>query len=305
MKFVLLFVPILMWSYVGILVKVAAIAFSPALISFFRFFFGVVFLGLYHAATRRRPRLVFGDAWIWVAAAAKSINYIAENGAITRGASWGYIVEQPVQAVALLLISALYFRERPGMRKLAAAFLCIVGALLVGVKGFSAVRVGGAMDFLLFAVAACGASAHMMGQKVLMGRMDSGSMNLSVFLIASVFTALPLPFSGPAIAGPLAVAPVAAAVALGFITGASFLLWGVALSRFSFLTTGILSNSLGLFALLWGVLLRGEMPDAWSLAGTAVFIAGLLVMNLPSRTSPSGAAGTDRSVRGRRRPRRG
>ena len=304
MKYILLFVPILMWSYVGILVKAAAFAFSPALISFFRFFFGVAFLGLYHAVTRKRPRLVFGDAWIWVAAAAKAINYVAENGAITRGASWGYIVEQPIQATALLIISVLYFRERPGMRKLSAAFLCIVGALLVGVKGFSAVRAGGAMDFLLFAVAALGSSAHMMGQKILMGRMDSGSMNLSVFLIASVFTALPLPFSGPALLGPLSPFPVVAAVSLGFITGASFLIWGVALTRFSFMTTGIFANSLGLFALLWGVLLRGEMPDAWSLAGTAVFISGLLVMNLPSRGSASGA-GASGEAGDRPRRRRG
>lgn len=285
MNFLLLFVPILMWSCVGILVKIAAVAFSPALISFFRFFFGVVFLGLWHLVTRRRLRLVFGDPWIWFAAVAKTINYSAENGAIMRGASWGYIVEQPVQAVVLLLISALYFRERPGKRKLAAASLCIVGVLLVGLKGFSAVRAGGTMDFLLFTVAAFGSAGHMMGQKILMGKMDSLGMNLNVFLIASVFTALPLMFTSSAILGPPSFGAAAAAVALGFITGASFLIWGVALLRVSFLTSAISANSLGVFALLWGVLLRAEMPDIWSLAGTAIFLAGLLVMNLPSRAT--------------------
>jgi drug/metabolite transporter (DMT)-like permease len=290
---VLLIVPILMWSYVGILVKIAAVSFAPALISFFRFFFGVVFLGLWLLARRRRPRLAFSDAWIWVAAAAKTVNYLAENGAIARGASWGFIVEQPVQAVAFLLISAFYFHERPGKRKLAAAGLCIVGALLVGVKGIAAVRTGGALDFLLFMVAACGSSTHMMGQKILMGRMTSSDMNISVFLVASVFTALPLPFSGPLILAPPSFTPVAAAVALGFITGASFLIWGVALSRVSFMASGIFANSIALFALLWGLLLRDERPDAWSLAGTAVFIGGLIVMNLPSRSE----VGTDRSPR--------
>jgi drug/metabolite transporter (DMT)-like permease len=284
MNIVLLFVPILMWSFVGILVKIAAVSFSPALISFFRFFFGVLALGLWHLTTRRRPKLAFSDAWIWIAAAAKAVNYTAENGAITRGTSWGYIVEQPVQAVALLLISAYYFRERPGKRKLTAAILCIIGALLVGVKGISAARSGGALDFLLFTVAALGSSTHMMGQKILMGRMSSGDMNLSVFLIASALTALPLPFFGPMIHGPLSLAPVVAAVALGFITGVSFLIWGVALVRVPFLTSAIFSNSLSVFALLWGVLLRAEMPDAWSLAGTAVFVSGLLIMNLPSRS---------------------
>ncbi len=286
MNVVLLFVPILMWSCVGVLVKIAAVAFSPALISFFRFFFGIVFLGLWHLVTRRRPRFIFHDPWIWFAALAKTINYTAENGAIARGASWGYIVEQPVQADAVLLISALYFKERPGKRKLAAASLCIVGVLLVGLKGFSAARAGGTLDFLLFTVAACGSAGHMMGQKILMGKLDSSSMNLSVFLLASVFTAIPLPFSGHAILGPLSAGPVVAAVVLGFITGASFLIWGVALLRVSFLTTAISANSLGVFALLWGVLLRAEMPDRWSLMGTGIFIAGLLVMNLPG--SPAG-----------------
>jgi drug/metabolite transporter (DMT)-like permease len=283
MNIVLLFVPILMWSFVGILVKIAAISFSPALISFFRFFFGVAALGLWHFAIRRRPRFFFTDAWIWIAAAAKTLNYVAENGAITRGASWGYIVEQPVQAVSLLLISAFYFRERPGKRKLAAAFLCIVGALLVGVKGIAAVRTGGTLDFLIFTIAAFGSATHMMGQKILMGRMSSGDMNLSVFMIASVLSAMPIPFSGPMLIAPLSIAPILAAVALGFITGVSFLIWGVALSRVSFLVSVILANSMGVFALLWGALLRAEMPDAWSLLGTVVFIAGLLVMNLPSR----------------------
>lgn len=290
MNIALLFIPILMWSCVGILVKVAALSFSPPLISFFRFFFGLVFLGLWIAANRKRTRIVFSDPWIWIAAAAKAVNYMAENGAITHGASWGYIVEQPVQAVALLLIAGLYFKERPGIRKLGAAGLCIAGALLIGVKGISAARTGGAFDFALFALAACGASTHMMGQKVLMGRMDSESMNLSVFLVSSAITALPLPFAGTLITGPIEAPAIAAAVALGFITGASFLIWGVALSRVPFLVSGITSNSLGVFAILWGVLLRGERPDIWSLWGTATFVVGLLVMNLPSRRETSAKA---------------
>jgi drug/metabolite transporter (DMT)-like permease len=291
----LLFVPILMWSFVGILVKVAAVSFSPTLISFFRFFFGVVALALWHITRRRRPRFSFAAPWVWAAAAAKTLNYVAENGAIARGASWGYIVEQPVQAVALLLISAFYFRERPGKRKLAAAILCIIGALLVGINGISAVRTGGALDFILFTIAAVGSAIHMMSQKILMGRMSSGDMNTGVFLIATLLCAAPLPFSGPMLLAPPSIGAVAAAVALGFITGVSFLIWGVALSRVSFLASAIFANSMGVFALFWGVVLRAELPDAWSLLGTVVFIAGLLVMNLPSRRD--GVSGRGRPSR--------
>lgn len=291
MNAILLLVPILMWSCVGILVKVAALSFSPPVISFFRFFFGLAFLGLWLLARRRRARIDFSNPWIWVAAAAKSFNYIAENQALTHGASWGYIVEQPVQAVVFMFVSVLFFRERLGARKAGAALLCVVGALLIGVKGIASARTGGTLDFVLFALAACGASIHMMGQKVMMRTMDSESMNLGTFLVASGITLLPLPFSGPLLAGAPSIAATAASVALGFITGASFLLWGVALSRVPFLVSGISANSLSVFALLWGILLRDEWPDAWSLWGTAIFVAGLVAMNLPTRWKPKTGGG--------------
>lgn len=282
MNMILLLIPILMWSFVGVLVKEAAFCFTPPIISFFRFFFGFAFLALWMAVTRKKPRIDFGNSWIWIAAAAKAINYMAENQALTHGASWGYIVEQPVQAVAFLLISLLFLREKPGFRKTAAALLCVAGAALIGVKGIAQARVGGAIDVALFTLAAFGGSIHMAGQKVLMGKMDSLSMNLGVFLVSSCITALTLPFSGNPLTGAPTVSALGAAIALGFITGASFLIWGVALSRVSFLASGISSNALVVFALLWGILLRDEWPDAWSLWGTAIFIVGLIAMNAPA-----------------------
>lgn len=286
MNIALLFIPILMWSSVGILVKAAALSFSPPLISFLRFSLGFLFLGTFVLIRGKRVRFALANPWVWAAAAAKGINYISENQALTHGASWGYIVEQPVQAVAFLFVAALYFRERPSALKVGASALCVAGALLIGVKGLSAARAGGAVDFLLFVLAGLGASVHMTGQKVLVKTLDSPSMNLSVFAAACLVTALPLPVSGPLLSGPLTAPAVSAMAALGFITGASFLLWGVALKRVSFLVSGITSNALVLFALLWGVLFRGEMPDGWSLAGAAVFVVGLIAMNLPERRGP-------------------
>lgn len=283
MNIVLLFVPILMWSSVGIWVKVAAVSFAPPLISFLRFFLGLIFLGGFAALRGKPVRFTLSNRWVWAAAAAKGINYIAENQAITHGASWGYIVEQPVQAVAFLLVAALYFKERPSQRKVWASALCVAGATLIGMKGIAAARTGGSVDFLLFILAGLGASVHMTAQKVLVRDLDSASMNLSVFVAGCMVTALPLPVSGSLMNGPISTSALSAMLVLGFITGASFLLWGVALSRVPFLVSGITSNSLVLFALLWGVLFRGEMPDIWSLWGTLIFVAGLVAMNLPER----------------------
>jgi len=280
MDIALLFVPILMWSFVGILVKEASAAFAPALVAFFRFAFGVVFLGVWFAIRRRRPALAFAEKWVWIGAAAKTINYAAENVAMARGASWGYVVEQPIQAVALVAISVLYFREKTGKRKLFAAFLCVVGASLFAVRGLSRSGAIGPENYLLFAVAALGAAVHFASQKALAGRLASADMNLSVFLAASLLSGLLLPFSGTLLLGPVGAVPVFSAVTLGVVTGSSFLIWAAVASRVPFLVSSILTNSLAIFALAWGVLLRGERVDAWSIAGTVVFIAGLLAMNL-------------------------
>lgn len=288
MYYVLLLVPILMWSFVGILVKTAALSLSPALISFLRFFLGVAALGLWFLIRRRKPSLRFADRWVWIAAAGKSINYILENVAITMGYSWGYIVEYPVQAVALLAFSAIFFRERVTARKLVAMALCAAGASAVGGVGFSTLRGGGPLVFLLFTVAACGSALHLAGQKKLIARMSSGDLNLVVFLLASGMTALPLPVSGSLLSGPPTLPSVAAMIGLGAITGLSFLLWGALIARVPLLFAGLFSNLSVIFVLVWGALLYGDPIGPWSLGGTALFLAGLVLIGLPAKAAPAG-----------------
>lgn len=286
MHYVLLLIPILMWSFVGILVKTAALSFSPALISFFRFSLGVAALGLYFLARGRKPALRCDDRWIWIAAAGKSINYVLENVAITMGYSWGYIVEYPVQAVALLALSAIFFRERVTARKVVAMALCAAGATAVGGAGFSVLRGGGPLVFLLFIVAACGSALHLAGQKKLIARMASGDLNLSVFLLASGLTALPLPLSGPLLSGPPILSAVAAMIALGAITGLSFLLWGALIARVPLLFAGLFSNLSVIFVLVWGALLYGDPIGPWAIGGTALFLSGLVLIGLPAKAGP-------------------
>jgi len=283
MQIVLLFVPILMWSFVGTLVQGATGALSPFWVSFFRFSFGVVALGGWFLLRRRKPALRFADRWVWIAAAAKSINYVAENVAIMRGYSWGYIVEYPVQAVVLLAVSALVFKERLTGRKLFAALLCVSGAYAVGGISFRSLQAGGLGVFLLFSLSACGSAMHLVTQKILIRRMDSGDLNLSVFLLASVFTAIPLPFTGSPLVAPLTFGAMGSAVALGCITGLSFLIWGSLLARIPLLFAGLFANLSVVFVLVWGALLNREPVGPWALGGTALFLAGLVLIGLPER----------------------
>ncbi len=285
MTIVLLFIPILMWSLVGILVRGATQYFSPLWVSFFRFAFGVLALGLYFLLRRRRPELRFNDRWIWIAAVAKSINYISENIAIMQGYSWGFIVEYPVQAVALLAASAFFFHERITRRKLFAAALCVIGAYAVGGISFKSLQAGGLPVFLLFSVAACGSALHQVTQKILIQRMDSGDLNLSVFLLASVFTAFPLPFVGSPTHGPLSFTALGSVLGLGAITGLSFLIWSSLIARVPLLFAGLFSNLSVVFVLIWGALIFKEPVGPWAFGGTALFLSGLVLIGIPERRS--------------------
>lgn len=274
----LLFIPVVLWSFVGVLVKEASASFSPAVISVGRFFFGVVFLAVWFLARGRRPRLNFSLWWVWAAAAAKTLNYICENIPMVRGHSWGYIVEQPVQALSLLLFSVIIFRERLGWRSLLAACLCLIGVVLVASRGLGSAAETAVADIVLFVIAAVGSSVHFMFQKTLMTKMDSGSMNFSVFLLASGMSALALPFAGPLLVGPIGLSAAAALVALGVVTGAGFLIWAALAKNVPFLVSGVIANTLSIFALIWGVSLRGEPVAPAALVGVVIFLSGLILM---------------------------
>jgi len=314
----LLFVPILMWSFVGLLVKSATGMFDPSAVSFARFFFGVVALALYFLLVRRKPAWDFLHRWIWLGAAAKAGNYITENIAIKIGHNWGNILVQPVQAVTLVIIASFILKEKTGPLKMLAVVLSVAGVLLVswGGQDISSLMSGGLVIPLLFVVSGICAALHLYSQKKLVGgmpslpaehtmetapsdgetasertsdasttkpkhTMDSGSMNLNMFIVASAMTALPLPFSSSLQTGPTSTMAIIAMVILGCITGISFLIWGALLQRVPFMVSGLMANATALFTLLWSHLLSSDPIGPWVIAGTVIFIAGLLILNLP------------------------
>lgn len=85
----------LMFSFGGTCAKTAAPYFSAEYISFFRFFFGVVFLLLLKPVKRQRFRADFRaqarrhGGWLLFGAAAKALAYLTENYGLTHGVSYG------------------------------------------------------------------------------------------------------------------------------------------------------------------------------------------------------------------------
>jgi drug/metabolite transporter (DMT)-like permease len=282
--YVLLLLTTLAWSFVGILVKAASTMVDNSIITFARFFFGIVFLGILILAKDRKIRMRSNMKWIWLGALGKSCNYYFENIAISIGHSYGNIMVPPIQTVTLLVIASLWFKESVSPRGWTAAALCTAGVLFISWNGQSpGLFFGGnaIVTTLLFFISAIGAAVHVLSQKMLIKDMDTGNMNFSVFFWASVMMAIPVPIQSEGFTGSVSITAWAALAALGLITGLSFYWFTEAIRRVPFPAVVLVSNSSVLFTILWAYLFYHEPITGYVLSGTGIFVAGLLLLNIP------------------------
>ncbi|MFC4098043.1 DMT family transporter [Paenibacillus xanthanilyticus] len=281
MSYVLLLLATLSWSFVGILVKLASSVADSWLITFARFFLGVVFLGVYLLLRDRKLSLRAALPWIWIGAIGKSLNYLFENIAIAIGYAYADILVQPAQTITLLLAARFMLGERITPRGWIASALCVTGVLIVGWNGMpiGLLLGGGALTTLLFTLAGIGAAVHILSQRVLVRTMDAGNLNFSVFLWSAALCALPLPFQSEGITGEWTAAAWIALLLLGVITGLSFLWFAEAMKKVPFAIVAIVGNCSVLFTILWAYLFFRE-PITWIvILGTIVFVAGFLLLN--------------------------
>ncbi|WP_281883693.1 DMT family transporter [Paenibacillus sp. YYML68] len=297
MGYVLLLLATLSWSFVGILVKMASVMLDSTTITFLRFALGVVFLGGFLLLFKKqssalKPR--FAMKWIWIGAAGKCCNYFFENIALSIGYSYGNILVGPIQTVILLAISAIWLKDRMTGRSWVAALLCILGVLLISWNGLplDVLLQGEAWLTLLYVISGIGTAFHVLGQRMLIKELEAGAMNYSMFVWCSVLMALPVPFQF-SWSGEVSVSSIVAIVLLGLITGLSFYWFATALRLVSFPVAIIVSNCGVLFTILWGYLFFRDPITVYIIAGAAMFMAGLVLLNLPGRSvRVSTAAGT-------------
>jgi len=286
----------LMWSLVGLLIKFSAVMVNSHVISFARFAFGVVFLLGLMAVQKIPIRLNLLHPLIWVGVIGKAVNYAFENFGVSLGNSYANIIVLPVQTVALFLFAVLVLKESLTFLKTAAALSALAGMFLIHWAGRSpgsllahAAGDGKAMDVhllvtVLMIISGIGAAAHVISQKKLIEKMDSGNLNLSVFLLASFVTAAPLPLVGE-VTGPFRLSAMVALVVLGLITGLSFYLFALALKKIPMIPIAIISNLNILFMLLWSKLFFHDAISIYVMAGALLCLAGIVLVNLPGRRS--------------------
>ncbi len=282
MHYVFLVAAPLMWSFVGILVKIASTTFSSSVVSLSRFLFGTLFLGILLLVRDGRIRINWRSPWIWMGALAKSMNYITENIALRMGEASGNMVVPPLQAIFIAMMATLFFREKMTPTKGIAVVLCMSGSMLISLRGqpLAIFFMTGLVPLLLFVLSAIGSGIHVISQKKLMAHMESANMNFSVFLLSTLVTLVPVPFNME-VTGPVTAGPVLALVGLGFITGISFMMYAIALKKVSLLPATLVGNSAVLFILLWAGLLYGETINSPMILGALVMVVGLVLINLP------------------------
>ena len=295
MGYLYLFCVALMFSFGGTCVKLISPYFGPGYITFFRFAVGVLCLLLLKLALRQHFRRDMGAAlkmlggWILFGAGSKWLAYLTENYALSHGPSYGNIVTQPAQTIFLTLASVFLFREKLPFRKVLCIVLCMSGVLCISWNGRS-LEVFFQENVLLtglFVLSGMCAGCHVLSQKMIADRMDIIDSNLSIFAVSAVLAALPLAPSvaGGALAGLRPDLPcILAILAFGSITGIGFYLNAKAIPLVPFYMVPIIQSTMAIFAILWGVLFFHEKITLYIIGGTAMFMAGLVGLQMkPAR----------------------
>ena len=292
MGYVYLLLQALIFSFGGILIKTAAPSFSPFMVSFLRFVLGVLFLLLLQRLRGKRPNLTLLNRVIVFGGIAKTLHYLGENYGVMHGFSYGNVVIWPVQTVVVLLISTLVFREKVSRRAILGALMCVSGIVLLTWNGMPLNDfIGGQGPLLIaFVIAGIGASLFSVAQKKLLDKMDTVDLNASMFIIGGLCAGGVLPLTSAPVTGIRLPAAVAMLI-LGAITGVGFLLQAEGFKTVPIFVATVVQSSTVLLSLLWAALLYHERITGWIIAGTALFLTGILCVNVKSARKRNNSAG--------------
>jgi len=284
MQYLTLIVIALMWSFTGALVKVASQMGDSQMITFCRFFFGAFFLLVIILINKNKPVFYWRDKWIWIGVIAKSAHYLMENIAMVIGFVYLSVLVLPVQAIYLSIISIFFFKEEMHIVKIIGSVVCLFGIGLVSWNGLSIDQImrANAVPIILYSIAAIGAGTHAISQKKLIRKIDSANLNLSIFAICSIVTAIPA-FSNFHLKGEVTIWAVFSLIALGITTGVTFFLYANVLKKVPFLVASFMVNLSCLFIILWSHLFFQEPISYVTFLGAISFLIGLVLLNLPKR----------------------
>ena len=273
------------FSFGGLLIKESSVMVSPMMLSFLRFAIGLALLFVLLKGKTGKVRLTFTGLFIILGGILKSVHYLGENYGVMQGVSYGGIIIWPVQTVVVLLISLFVFHEKISLKTLSGTLLCVLGIGLVTWNGLPLETFLGREAKVLFAfvLAGIGAAGFTFSQKRLLQTMDPAAMNASMFFYGMLTTLLVLLVTGHPITGSATLSGTVSICLLGIITCVGFLLQAYAIRTVPLLIATIIQSSTVILTIVWGVLFRGDALTTYVICGTALFLAGILLINLRGR----------------------
>lgn len=282
MGYFLLSLQAFLFSFGGLLIKSSGTVFSPYMISSLRFAIGISLLLVYMKSRGTSLRPVLLSPIIAIGGVCKAIHYIGENAGVMQGASYGGVLVWPVQTLVVFLASVFILKERASKRTVLGSLLCVSGIMLISWNGLplSSFVESGLGTLAAFVFAGIGAAGFSFAQKQLIQKMDNAKLNCSMFLYGWLVTLMILPVSGEHIKPEWSAAGLACMLILGAITCFGFLLQGAALKTVPLLIATIIQSSTVVLTILWGVLFYGDPISRYVIVGAALFLAGILIVNL-------------------------
>jgi len=275
----------LIFSFGGLMIKAAGTMVTTYLLSAFRFLIGVALLLLIQKIRTGRVRLVLTDKILIIGGLSKALHYLTENYGVMKGFSYGGILVWPVQTIVVLLISVFIYHEKFSPRTIAGTIMCISGIGIVSWNGASpdVFLNSQATTLLAFVLAGIGAAGFSLAQKKRVNEMDAVELNSSIFtfgLIANTFVLIP---TGPHTTGAVNFPGVLSIVLLGSITCFGFLLQAAAVKTVPLLIATVIQSSTVILSIVWGVLFYGDAISLYVILGSALFMAGILAINIKPR----------------------
>ncbi|MBE6541112.1 MAG: DMT family transporter [Ruminococcaceae bacterium] len=281
MGYIYVIITTIMFSLIGTCVTLAKTWVSSDVISFARFFFGVIFLLAFMLITKKKVSLRFTGSAIWLGVICKCVNYLTENYAISMGYSFGSIIGWPVQCVAILLFSIFFLKEKLTKTAVAGVILCVTGVIVISLNGQSVGQFftgDGLISLVLFVIAGTGAAGFTVAQKMLLDKMDSCNLNLSMFALCACITAAPLPITAE-FTGEFSFSALFGLMMLGMVTCAAFLLSAEAMKTIPVFIVTVIQSMSVILTLIWAVLFFNEPVTAWIISGTLIFLCGMILVN--------------------------
>ncbi|MDD6789043.1 MAG: DMT family transporter [Lachnospira sp.] len=271
----------LLFSFGGMAIKLTGNFLSPFMTSLLRFVLGSLILLIIQFARHRKPRPAF-SLLIVLGGIFKAVHYMAENYGVMAGYSYGTVLVLPSQTITVLIVSAILGQDRLTLRKLLGTLLTVIGVVAVSWNGAEASEFlsGQAKLLLILSLGGVGAGLFNVVQKKLVADMDPVSINYSMFLVGALVCLPFLPVGGPIMTGSPTPLSLLGMLELGMVTAVGFLLQALAMKRVSALIATIIQSSMAILTIFWSAVLFHEPVTGWVIGGTAVFFAGILIVNL-------------------------